>query len=309
MPDATLPNLIIAGVNKAGTTSLYAYLAQHPQIGASAVKETCHFLPWRYDEPKPDLAEYRRQFTHVADKPVRFESTPGYFYGGSALIQALTETLGSDLKIILIFREPVSRLISFFNFKKSTLELPADLTLHGYIDRCLAMDPADLRVRKNNPWFGVEGGLYSKYLPPWIDAFGDRLKILFTDDLHRDARRVLREIFTFVAVDTDPAEHIALTRENRGTGYRFAPAQRLALAVNRVGERFWRTHPKLKQTLRRAYYTLNGRAQNTDHHPAVIERMHAFYKPYNQQLIEQLNGFGVTRLPGWLSPVHAGDNA
>ncbi|MEZ6190804.1 MAG: hypothetical protein R3C45_05875 [Phycisphaerales bacterium] len=63
---------------------------------------------------------------------MRFESTPGYFYGGQRLIDGLRESLGDDLKIILIFREPVSRLVSFFNFKKSTLELRDDLTLAGY---------------------------------------------------------------------------------------------------------------------------------------------------------------------------------
>ena len=155
MNEQPLPNLIIAGVNKAGTTSLYAYLAQHPQAGASAVKETCHFLPLRYGEPMPAIRDYQAQFAGVAGKPVRFESTPGYFYGGQVLIDGLQNALGGDLKIVLIFREPVGRLVSFFNFKKSTLELPADLTLADYVDRCRVMDQGALRERGNNPWFGL----------------------------------------------------------------------------------------------------------------------------------------------------------
>lgn len=205
MSDPTLPNLIIAGVNKAGTTSLYAYLAQHPDIGASAIKETCHFLPLRYGEAMPGLDAYREQFRQVTDKPVRFESTPGYFYGGRPLIDGLREALGDELRVVLIFREPVSRLVSFFNFKKSTLELPGDLSLGDYVERCRGMDDGALRERMNNPWFGLAGGKYADYLMPWVEVFGDRLKILFMDDLNSDPRGVLREVFTFTGIDPDAA--------------------------------------------------------------------------------------------------------
>ncbi len=301
MNEQTLPNLIIAGVNKAGTTSLFAYLAQHPQAGASAVKETCHFLPLRYGEPMPGIQDYHAQFTRVADKPVRFESTPGYFYGGQPLIDGLQNALGDDLKIVLVFREPVGRLVSFFNFKKSTLEFPADLSLAGYVKRCRAMEDEALRERANNPWFGLEGGKYTDYLPTWIEAFGGRLKIVFAEDLRRDPRGVLRGLFEFVGIDPEQAVRIDLSIENKSTDYRFAGAQRLALALNRAGERFWRSHPKIKQSLRRMYYALNGRAFETGSDPAVLDELHRFYEPYNERLAEQLRGAGYDKLPDWLT--------
>ncbi len=302
MNDPTLPNLIIAGVNKAGTTSLYAYLAQHPDIGASAIKETCHFLPLRYGETMPGLEAYRQQFTGVADKRVRFESTPGYFYGGRALIDGLHEALGDELRIVLIFREPVSRLVSFFNFKKSTLELPADLTLGDYVKRCRAMDGSALRERGNNPWFGLEGGKYADYVMPWIEVFGDRMKVLFMDDLNSDPRGVLRGVFSFAGVDPEASERIVLTRENRGTDYRFAWMQRAALTLNRAGETFWRSHPKIKRSLRRMYYALNGRSFEAADDPATLEVLRKLYEPYNGRFAEQLRAAGYRSLPDWLLP-------
>jgi hypothetical protein len=307
MNEQPLPNLIIAGVNKAGTTSLYSYLSQHPQAGASAVKETCHFLPLRYGEPMPAIQDYHAQFARVADQPLRFESTPGYFYGGQPLIDGLQEVLGGDLKVVLIFREPVGRLVSFFNFKKSTLELPADLTLGDYVDRCRAMEEHSLSDRANNPWFGLEGGKYAEYLLPWFDAFGDRLKVLFADDLHRDPHSVLRDVFTFAGIDADEADRIKVTRENKGTDYRFAGAQRLAIALNRVGERFWRTHPKLKRSVRRAYYAINGRAFEVEDDPAVLDELHRFYGSYNERVAEQLRAAGYDRLPDWLTKKTVGE--
>jgi Sulfotransferase domain len=306
MSEKTLPNLIVAGVNKAGTTSLFTYLGQHPQAGASAVKETCHFLPLRYGEPMPAIEDYRAQFTRVADKPVRFESTPGYFYGGRPLIDGLRDALGEELRIILIFREPVGRLVSFFNFKKSTLELPAGLTLGDYVGRCRAMEASALRERANNPWFGLEGGKYADYLPPWVEAFGGRLRIVFAEDLKRDPRGVLRGVFEFVGVDPDQADRIDLSIENKGTDYRSAGAQRLALALNRAGERFWRSHPKVKQSLRRMYYALNGRAFLAEDDPDVLDGLRRFYEPYNERLAEQLRNLGHETLPGWLTEQRPG---
>ncbi len=301
MDEQTLPNLIIAGVNKAGTTSLYAYLGQHPDMGASAVKETCHFLPLRYGEPMPGIEAYRAQFARVADRSVRFESTPGYFYGGRPLIDGLREALGDDLKIVLVFREPVGRLVSFYNFKKSTLELPADLTLGDYVERCRAMDEGALRERANNPWFGLAGGKYADYLPPWVEAFGDRLKVMFAEDLRHDPRGALRGLFEFVGVDPDYAGRVDLSIENKSTDYRFAGAQRLALAVNRAGERFWRSHPKVKRSLRRVYYTLNGRAFEQEDNSAVLDELRHVYEPCNERLAKQLRAAGYGKLPGWLT--------
>lgn len=309
MTNPALPNLIIAGVNKAGTTSLYAYLSQHPQVGASAIKETCHFLPLRYGEPMPGIEAYHEQFQAVTDKPVRFESTPGYFYGGPPLIGGMREALGDDLKIVLIFREPVGRLVSFFNFKKSTLELPADLTLKQYVEECQGKSAEDLRWRENNPWFGLEGGKYADYLTPWPEAFGDRLKILFTDDLHRDPKAVLRDICVFAGVDGGPVEQMDLTRANKSTHYRFSGPQRLALAMNKAGERFWRSHPKLKKSLRELYYRINGRPFTAEDDPETIEALRAFYEPYNARFAKQLRSAGYHDLPGWLTPQPIGSQA
>jgi len=307
MNDQTLPNLIIAGVNKAGTTSLFSYLAQHPQIGASAVKETCHFLPLRYGEPMPGIESYHTQFTRVADMPVRMESTPGYFFGGQSLINGLHTAIGEDLKIVLIFREPVGRLVSFFNFKKSTLELPADMPLGTYLDRCRSMSLDDLGERENNRWFGLEGGKYADYLSPWVQAFGDRLKVVFLDDLRADPRGVLGELFVFAGVGPEAAGRIELSLENKGAGYHNAGAQRLALRLNRAGETFWRSHPRIKRTLRRAYYALNGKAIEPDTDGGLMSELQQFYGPYNEAFTHQLHSMGHTRLPGWLTSSAVGE--
>lgn len=300
MADPTLPNLIIAGVNKAGTTSLFAYLGQHPQIGHSAVKETCYFLPARYGRAVAPLEAYRKQFAHCRDMPVRMESTPGYFCGGEEVARTIDQTLAGDVKILLMFREPVSRLISFYRFKKSTLELPADLSLVEYVARCRAMSLSEVALQENNAWFGLEGGHYDAYLQPWVERFGGRLKVLFFDDLKADARGVLRDVFDFVGVDASFADRAHVTVENRTTNFRNRRLQGMALALNNAGETFWRRHPALKQRLRDAYYRVNGRTFEREADEQTMAELRAHYAPHNARFAEQLRAAGVTTLPAWL---------
>ena len=74
----------IAGVNKAGTTSLFVSLSTHPDVAPSSIKETRYFLPARYGEPLAPVSVWNDFFAGEADLPVRLEATPSYFYGGNA---------------------------------------------------------------------------------------------------------------------------------------------------------------------------------------------------------------------------------
>ena len=84
-------DVVIAGVNKAGTTSLFVSLAEHPDVAPSAIKETRYFLPARYGDPLPPRQQWEQYFT--SDAPVRLEATPSYFYGGAAVATAMTSVL------------------------------------------------------------------------------------------------------------------------------------------------------------------------------------------------------------------------
>ena len=173
-----LPNLVIAGVNKAGTTSLFDYLASHPEICASAIKETGFFLPCRYSNEKlAPLNEYKSLFRCQGERII-MEATPGYFYGGTGLASKIYTTL-PGVRIVIILREPLSRLISFFHFMKNMLLVDKDMSLNEYILRCTKLSEAELKERNKNKFFGVEGGCYSKYLPDWQKQFGANLKIFF----------------------------------------------------------------------------------------------------------------------------------
>ncbi|MEW6715877.1 MAG: hypothetical protein AB1345_00005, partial [Chloroflexota bacterium] len=83
--------LIIAGTTRAGTTSLFKYLSDHPDVCAASVKETGFFLDADYPNPPPTkyraedgLSRYESYFSSCPEKPVRLEATPGYLYSPGA---------------------------------------------------------------------------------------------------------------------------------------------------------------------------------------------------------------------------------
>lgn len=303
-PARGLPNFVIAGVNKAGTTSLFTYMAAHPCVCASSIKETGFFLPMRYSEQMGDLDAYRALFAHAADRPVRMEATPGYFYGGAPLAERMKRDLGL-VRVLIVLRDPTDRLISFFEFMKSRLLLPQDMTLRAYVDACARLDEAALRQRANNPFFGLEGGHYSRYLPCWQLVFGDNLRVCFFDELRSDPKGLLRRLCTWNALDPAFVEQLPLDVENKTVGFQNRSLHRLALGANASFESLFRRHPQAKRLLRGLYYRLNGRRQKPPIDPQVVAELRSHYAPWNTELGAQLGGATAGSLPAWL----AGDMA
>lgn len=287
-----LPNLIIAGVNKAGTTSLFSYLAQHPAVCTSTIKETGYFLTYRYAEPPLPWAEYRAYFAHCRNRPVILEATPGYYYGGRAMTTALQEKLG-PVNILLIFRDPVTRLISYFKSQKALLRFAQDMTLAEYVTACEAIPAGERWRREHNPYWGVEGGYYDRYLLPWLEQFApDRLYITFFEHFRQQPRQVLLEIGRWLDLPPAGFDQIHLSVENRSVNYRLRPLQQLALRLNRRAEVVWRANPRLKQRLRALYFRLNGRAFAEEIDPALIAALQERYAPANKALADLLAEWG-----------------
>ena len=100
--EGPLPNLLLAGFPKTGTTSLFALLARHPEIGGSRVKETEYFLPARYGESMGPQSDYRGLFAGTEQSLVRMEATPAYAYGGRPLLDAVESLLGKPKVLFTI---------------------------------------------------------------------------------------------------------------------------------------------------------------------------------------------------------------
>ena len=295
-----LANTVIAGVNKAGTTGLYVALASHPQVAPSAVKETKFFLPLRYGEPLPPIAEYASNFAAAGDEPVRLEATPAYFYGGEALARGMRAALG-DPRIIVVLREPVSRFLSFFEYQKVRLRIPQEMAIEEYLAIVDRLDRADFSDPANERYFAFFGGCYADYLPAWVQTYGERLRVMFLDDLVADPQAALRELAVWLGIDPDGYKAARTDDENRTVAFKNRRLQQFALFVNDRSERFLRRHHGVKQRLRALYYRFNGQAGRSVVGDDVRTLLTARYREPNERLTGQLVAAGIA-LPPWLEP-------
>lgn len=295
-----LPNLVIAGVGKAGTTSLYWYLSQHPDICAAQAKELRYFVPAGEGNPLAPIEGYARHFAHCGPVRYRLEASPQYFHGGRAVADAIRDTLEAP-RVIVMFRDPVERLWSTYRFMRSRMaDLPEDMTFEGYVERCLEVrDRREPLTADNVRTWTIQGSFYAEHLEPWVDAFGADLRVVFSERLGAEPATVVGDLFGWLGIDRSEADRLSYTVENRTIAYRSAWLQRVALVLNH--ERLLGSRRRLKDPLRRLYHRINRRPGDETMRPETRRRLQELFAPGNAALARRLTELGYDDLPAWLS--------
>jgi hypothetical protein len=294
-----LPNFIVVGVSRAGTTTMFNTLARHPQILSSSTKETRYFQPVRYGEALRPVRDYEIYFQRHSGQPVAMESTPDYFYGAATTAAAIKNVC--DPRIAVILREPTERLISFFQFMQGRLQVPAAMTLVEYVERCQSIPTAEMNLRARNTYTALWGGQYARFLPSWLETFPDRCDVLFFDELQLSPMQLLAAQCTRLGIDPAllPPE-VAI--DNSASAYRSSTMQRGAAYAARRGQTVLRRHPGLYSRARRGYEAVNrAEARKPDIPPTLRREIEAIYAPWNEQLRDQLTTIGMATLPDWLA--------
>ena len=205
-----LPNFLIIGAYKSGTTALYRYLNQHPQVYMSPLKETNFFalegLTPNYQGPRDDRAptnrlsitdweNYQAQFTDVTTETAIGEASPMYLYSPRAP-ERIQQRL-PDAKIIAILRQPADRAYSNF------LHLLRDGRERCH-DFAVAWSQEDRRIAANWApiWRWQSIGYYAKQLSRYYERFPhSQIKVLLHEDLVHHPQQTFQEIFDFIGID------------------------------------------------------------------------------------------------------------
>lgn len=220
-----LPNFIIIGAARSGTTALYYHLMQHPKIFLSPVKETNFFalntdadldvrkmgfsLPgdqawvqqWlgrarQSGHLFPDLEAYAALFNKATDQSAIGEASPSYLYSPIAP-NRIRNTIPAA-RLIAILRHPVDRAYS--QFVKHTRKGP-DALVDGFV-RTLDAEEQSVKSQQGGGLHHLREGLYYTQLRRYYAAFDrDQLHICLYDDLCAHPVRVLQTIFGFLQVD------------------------------------------------------------------------------------------------------------
>lgn len=201
-----LPNFLIAGSAKCGTSSLHNYLAQHPEIFMSKRKEPRFFSsqvnPLPLKGPKDyrvekwyvkTFPEYCQLFKDAGAHKVVGESSADnlYFYKGT--IPVIKKYLG-DPKIILVLRNPVKRSFSAYQ------HLVRDDREQLSFEEGLQAE----QERIDNNWELIyHYRAVSRYYEPvkaYLESFSN-VKVILNEDLAKEPQKALMEVFEFLGVD------------------------------------------------------------------------------------------------------------
>lgn len=237
----TKPGFFIIGAAKAGTTSLYEYLKQHPDVFFSPVKEPNYFstdidiknfsATYRKNtfldvdayfskEPLEPLQltyvrqeeHYRKLFEKATDSQVAGEASTSYMV--SEVAAENIYHYNPDARIIAVLRNPVDRAFSHY------------LMALRYGHTTLSFREAvEKDMNRKNKGIGVsemfiEAGMYGRQLERYYRIFPDnQIKVLFFSDLVEDTARTLKEVQQFLGVR--PADLDCKTVHNTGKVPRF----------------------------------------------------------------------------------------
>lgn len=293
-------DFIVAGVTKAGTTSLFTYLNAHPDVCGSSVKEVDFFLPLRFMEPMQPLEEYSQYFNHCPEKAFKVEASPAYYYGAERVAGAIKEAL-PEAKLLIIFRNPVSRFVSFFKFHQNRLRLPHDMTINEYFEKCRGLDREYFLKKDNYLYFGLLSGGYEAYLDPWMEIFGDNLKVEFFENFVQDTKEFTKSLCRWLGLDEGFYDSYDFLIENKTRGYKNRFFHGIAHDCNQRFEMFFRKNIGLKRFLRDVYFKINGAAQKKGGlDEALMQSLSAYYAASNKALRKKLEAFDDIHLPSWL---------
>ncbi|MDN3645900.1 sulfotransferase [Pontixanthobacter aestiaquae] len=208
------PNLFLAGAPKCGTTSLYDWLAQHPAIFGSEVKEPIFFrkgLSMGGELPERDYLSF---YDGWKSEKYALDGSTHHFYSPSAAAEI--KAAAPDAKIIIALRNPAEATHSMYHQLRYT-GVETVLTL----EESLAAENARFQTLEPRRRGIPENLLYSRVyafehnVSRYIEAFGrENVHIILLDDLKDHPMQSLRDIYDWLGIDSSCAENTDFQAKN-----------------------------------------------------------------------------------------------
>lgn len=277
-----LPNFLLIGAMKAGTTSLYHYLKAHPQVYMSPVKEPEFFVEesnWRRG-----LDWYRKQFASAGPNAVAFGEA-STVYTKYPRLQGVPQRIAAlipDIRLIYMIRDPITRIRSQYQYR---------------VAQGAEKAPFEQAVFENPNY--VEWSRYALQIDQYLEHFPrDQLLIITSEEL-RDARQdTMRRVYQFIGVDANFTP-LDLDREFYKTN-QCASRSVIPLWLRKGLKKYF---PASKRAVefelnsRQIFNRLRHRTENS------VDRAHSFeISEAVRKRLEHLLAEDVQRLRGYMGP-------
>jgi len=196
------PDFIIIGAQKGGTTSLYLYLIQHPQIAPAAQKEV-HYFDLKFDKG-PDW--YCAQFPQAENGSHKITGEASPYYIFHPQVPQRIYDLCPQVKIIALLRNPVDRAISHYyhciRIQLESLSLEEAIAseperLKDEIEKLLAHPNYYSYEHQHHSY--LSRGIYADQLPAWMKLFPQsQILIIKSEDLYSNPSEIVNSVLDFL---------------------------------------------------------------------------------------------------------------
>jgi hypothetical protein len=291
-----LPNAVIGGAPKSGTSSLFRWLEAHFQVCASPIKETSFLVDEGHPLIRPTghyhrdgISAYAQYFSHFdpSRHTVRLEGTTHYLYQTTAL--EVLSALVPQPHVIFLLRKPSRRILSSYQYSQQTLAtLNAKISFKKYIEIINeggAWFDHDPVMRRYAPiWRNdIRYSQYIEYLRAWKARFStQKLHVLLFEDLTADPQTVITELARSLELDTTFYSTFSFPQQNETYRVKSIGLQRFARKAA--------THlpyGALRTALRRQYFRVlsdrTKRAQSAED-TAALQQLDSEFEPFNRAL-------------------------
>lgn len=214
-----VPNFLVIGAAKSGTSSLYEYLGQHPEIYTSIIKGPCYFA---YEDGQKvivngpgdqklfdrlivtDRQQYLHFFHGVTDEKAIGEASVLYMYEPTAASRI--RTFNPNIKLIACLRNPITRAYSsYLHLRRDAREPCAEF------EDALAAENSRINAGWEHQWHYTRLGFYYEQLRRYYDLFSrDQIAIHLYDDFKKTPLTVIQDIYRFLDVDDSYVPDLSL---------------------------------------------------------------------------------------------------
>jgi len=199
-----LPDFLIIGAQKAGTSSLYWYLDRHPLVRRSLMKEVEFFTLHHHRGERWYRSWFPRR--RAGDDWITGEATPYYLFHPAAAERAAR--LVPRVRAIAVLRDPVERCISHYHHERvlGRESLPLEEALERETQR---LDGEERKLLEDDRYRSMahqshsyrSRGLYAPQLQRWFDALGrEQVLVLLSEDLYQRPAESFRTVSAFLGI-------------------------------------------------------------------------------------------------------------
>jgi hypothetical protein len=300
-----LPDFFLLGAAKSGTTSLYRFFMEHPQICMSEKKEPWFFsgniapeistgkkfaIPYMMT----DLAQYTALFDKARTNQMLGEASPSYLYTHEVTIPNIKHLYAASdswkrLKFVISLRNPIDRAWSMYWTHRRQVEEELEFT------EAVNPEVISRRIGTNCFYDYIGGGMYSGQVRAYQQAFGkSAVKIILYDDLRKDTVIICRDIYDFLGIAPEVTPRDTTKNLNPSGKPRNKTIVKLLLSRNPAKLMFQRLLPwSFRQQLK--LYIARKAFKKVTMGPAVRQSLREIYKDE----IDQLASLIQRDLTGW----------